>query len=716
MLTNQDRREILNQVKTSGSQDIIAALRGQMPSAPEQSSMPESDPVSIPESPQPIDVNLPEPTSLPSNLVDSTTSEPTQLAQTGGEYISKFPRPEGFEPAQNNSIVYETKEKSIGDKILNVLANPLAAFGRSVRGEDVNPGNIPRGENAFDTFVLGMVNPASWVESGQYAVKEAKQGNYLASGLNALGVLPIVPAGIKGVSYLKNIAKTSPKMVPTTAPKIVPKATKVADEIFTPNRTESYKIDLIKKENINYLKSKEYMSKRMANTGESKESILRQVDDYIKELDETPITFKSSSNMDKGTLGYYRSGDVIDGTPSELVVKSPPGAYKSMDKNMFGTVDHEIKHLLSPAQKLDKSSATYKLWNSSKFKAGRKKYKQAIDDINDKFMKATSKEEADKIISMYDKIPNKEIYDGTFTSKIPTMEMSGVYKNYPTLKINNANKETAEYLGRAREQQPRLLRGAQWVKDNFNWDGTKSGMTDDMLDNIFNQIQNSKNLGGKTSIPKDFRTLLENSSITKADDYGLIPDASYSKLKNVLSKAWATVPVGIGLGAADKKAMGGFDDFPNMIGNEKAPFELKRGLRRVESSDGADMINPNSTATGFYGQLYSEVEDLPMLKNITRDQFASDTTLQNKIFDMRYRGEIPGVPGLKDNAEYLSKKYSDVTGDLTFNEIAAISNLTGREGARRYFASLRDGTEFKLPGINKTPEEYIKIYRSAFGK
>ena len=716
MLTNQDRREILNQVKTSGSQDIIAALRGQMPSAPEQSSMPVSDPVTIPESPQPIDVNLPEPTSLPSNLVDSTTSEPTQLAQTGGEYIPKFPRPEGFETPQREDVLYETKEKSLGDKILNVLANPLAAFGRSVRGEDVNPGNIKRGENPFDAFVLGMVNPASWVESGQYAVKEAKQGNYLASGLNALGVLPIVPAGIKGVSALKNIVKTSPKMVPTTAPKVIPKSTKVADEVFKPSPAEEMKINAIKKENISYLKSNEYMSKRRANTGESEESVLKQIDDYIKELDETPLTFKPGSQMNENTLGYYRSGDIFKETPSELVVKSPPGAYKSMDKNMFGTVDHEVKHLLSPAQKVDKSSPTYKLYNSPKFKKGREKFIQDINDINDKFNKATTKEEADKVIAMFDKVPNKAIYDGTLTSKVPTMEMSGVYKNYPTLKINSANKETAEYLGRAREQQPRLLRGAQWVKDNFNWDGTKSGMTDDMLDNIFDQMQNSKNLGGKTSIPQDFRTLLENSTITKADDYGLVPKASYSKLKNVLSKAWATIPVGLGLKETDKKAMGGFDDFSNMIGNEKAPFELKRGLRRVESSDGADMINPNSTATGFYGQLYSEVENLPMLKNITRDQFASDTTLQNKIFDMRYRGEIPGVPGLKDNAEYLSKKYSDVTGDLTFNEIAAISNLTGREGARRYFASLRDGTEFKLPGINKTPEEYIRIYRSAFGK
>jgi hypothetical protein len=714
MLTNQDRREILNQVKTSGSQDIIAALRGQMPSAPEQSSMPASDPVTIPESPQPIDVNLEPRPSLPSNLVDSTTSEPTQLAKNGGEYIPKFPRPEGLPEAPPTGTISQAKEKNIADKILNVLANPLATFGRSVRGEDINPGNIRRGENPFDAFVLGMVNPASWVESGQYAVKEAKQGNYLAAGLNALGVLPIVPAGIKGIKNIKNITKTSKPIRGTGLVKAT-HTPKTPKDVYTPSPAESSKIKVIKDENIKYLKSDEYMSKRMANTGESKESILSQIDDYIKELDETPITFRSADDMGESTIGFYKSGNIFDETSSQIGIQAPKGPYKSIDKNLFGTIDHEIKHLLSPTQKLDKTSSTYKLWTSAEFKAGRKKYQQAIDDINDKFMKATSKEEADKILSMYDKIPNKELFDGTFTNKIPNMDK--IYKNYPTLKIDKSvGKEFGEYLGRAQEQQPRLVRGAQWVKQNFNWDGTKSGMTDDMLDNIFNQMQNSKNLGGKTSIPEDFRTLLENSTITKVDDYGLVPKTSYSKLKNVLSKAWATIPVGLGLKEADKKAMGGFDDFPNMVGNERAPFELKRGIRRVESSDGIDMMNPESSATGLYGQLYNEVKDLPILKNTTREQFAADTTLQNKIFDMRYRGEIPGVPGLKDNAEYLSKKYADVIGDLSFNEIAAISNLTGREGARRYFASLRDGTEFKLPGTNKTPEEYIKIYRSAFGK
>lgn len=166
-----------------------------------------------------------------------------------------------------------------------------------------------------------------------------------------------------------------------------------------------------------------------------------------------------------------------------------------------------------------------------------------------------------------------------------------------------------------------------------------------------------------------------------------------------------------------KKAMGGFGDFPHMIDNEEgAPWEVKKGLRKVESSDGINMINPTSTATGLYGQLYSEIKDLPLLKDVSREQFAADTTLQNAVLDMRWKGEIPEVPGLKDNAEYLSKRYSDVNKDLTFNEIAAMSNLTGRQGAIDYFRSLRHGTEFKLPGKNKTPSEYIDSYRGAFKK
>jgi hypothetical protein len=124
MLTNQDRRRILNQVRSSESQDIIAALRGQVSPAPEQSAMSTPEPVSIPQSPQPIDVDFPESPSLPSNLVDSTTSEPTQLAKNGG-FIEFITDPIRKRIAENlEPYSYEKPLKRLTDAVIFNKKNP----------------------------------------------------------------------------------------------------------------------------------------------------------------------------------------------------------------------------------------------------------------------------------------------------------------------------------------------------------------------------------------------------------------------------------------------------------------------------------------------------------------------------------------------------------------------------------------------------------------
>ena len=151
-----------------------------------------------------------------------------------------------------------------------------------------------------------------------------------------------------------------------------------------------------------------------------------------------------------------------------------------------------------------------------------------------------------------------------------------------------------------------------------------------------------------------------------------------------------------------------------MNGNgNKAPWEVKKGLRAVESSNGVHMFNANTPATGMYGQFFNQIEGLPMMEGISREQFGADTTLQNQILDMRWRGDIPDVPSMYRNAEMLQEKYPDQIGDLSFNELAMLSNLTGRKGARDYFASIREDVPFKLSGINKTPEQYIDRIREA---
>lgn len=146
--------------------------------------------------------------------------------------------------------------------------------------------------------------------------------------------------------------------------------------------------------------------------------------------------------------------------------------------------------------------------------------------------------------------------------------------------------------------------------------------------------------------------------------------------------------------------------------------QFLRGVARVESAGGQLMMNPRSTATGLYGQLYSEVEGLPMLQGVSRKQFAADTALQNRIMEQRFEGNIPGVPGLMRNVIELTREYQPQLGEkFTFrpDEVAALTNFLGRQRTRKYFASIRDNKPFEVPGVNKTPEDYLKEYNVGFG-
>lgn len=160
--------------------------------------------------------------------------------------------------------------------------------------------------------------------------------------------------------------------------------------------------------------------------------------------------------------------------------------------------------------------------------------------------------------------------------------------------------------------------------------------------------------------------------------------------------------------------------FPQGRIEKGASWNLKKGVRALESSNGVNMKNSKTPATGFYGQFFNQIEDLPIMNGITRDEFAADTTLQNKVFDMRYKGRIPNVPGLKSNVKKLRKDYKELTKDYTDDELAALSNFTGRKRAREYFASIRDGKSFKMPGQdagdNKSVEQYMKEFRAVVNK
>ena len=140
---------------------------------------------------------------------------------------------------------------------------------------------------------------------------------------------------------------------------------------------------------------------------------------------------------------------------------------------------------------------------------------------------------------------------------------------------------------------------------------------------------------------------------------------------------------------------------------------LRRGISMAESLGGVLMKNPDSSATGLYGQLWNEVKGMPELKGYDRDRFAKDLDKQEEIFNLRLNEGING-PSLRKNAVDLTEEYAPQLGDkweYSLNDVAALTNYIGRQGTRKYFASIRDGEKYEVPGTNLHPEEYLDKFR-----
>ena len=159
--------------------------------------------------------------------------------------------------------------------------------------------------------------------------------------------------------------------------------------------------------------------------------------------------------------------------------------------------------------------------------------------------------------------------------------------------------------------------------------------------------------------------------------------------------------------------------------------KIKAGVSFVESAGGQSwaMMNPYSSATGLYGQLYEGIKGMPELKGMSRKEFSKDLNAQNELFDRRfYRGftEDETSPMLKD-AHDLYLEYSPQLPESKMpskEEIVVLSNFLGRSGTRKYLGYvLRDGMPLEKglpdrfgPGAkvpNHTPEEYLKEYNEA---
>jgi hypothetical protein len=160
---------------------------------------------------------------------------------------------------------------------------------------------------------------------------------------------------------------------------------------------------------------------------------------------------------------------------------------------------------------------------------------------------------------------------------------------------------------------------------------------------------------------------------------------------------------------------------------------VKKAIAQAESLGGKLMKNTESTASGLYGQRFSELDKYDLYDG-TRDEFIADKDAQERIFNMRLnkglvskKGDTITTPLLKD-AYDLTIEYKDQLGDdwdYSYEDIINLSNFIGRGGTRKYFGDvIRDGKKLEdvYPTLfgpnakqkNKTPEEYLKISREFY--
>ena len=150
-----------------------------------------------------------------------------------------------------------------------------------------------------------------------------------------------------------------------------------------------------------------------------------------------------------------------------------------------------------------------------------------------------------------------------------------------------------------------------------------------------------------------------------------------------------------------------------------------------KSLDRSDWQNTRELISKGRDWIIKEIKDSEMLKGVTRDEFAKNIELQNRVWEERLMGN-PDMfrkkrTGLLQDGVDIYNEYKPQLGDkleYTPTELAALSNFLGRQGTRILMGDImRDGMSMAeaLPTFygsnaeydNKTPEQYIREFRAA---
>jgi hypothetical protein len=673
-------------------------------------------------------------------LIDFGTNKEAAIKFGEGSWKPKMQ--EGKEKPRATISQYE--EPAWYEKAADYLASPMTALSYIVQGKDL-PDRLPinvENRNAYD-MVIDMINPAAWYAYAESADRNIAEGNYTNAAFDALGAIPVVPAYLSqgknvvkgGKNVIKNVARSADEVV-AGSDDIVKARLDYVEEVNPLSQTQAENL-VEQGRNAELLKSFEEGANTIDDFVKSYSGDLSSPEGF-KRLVEQEADYLRSIGMDEARIGYQaevnagaRLNEIINISNKNRAIAQGERSTGSIIKDKYNFNNASYSPNTSGTEFIDdlfyKPGMDLSFFHLNKTKIGAK---VLPGETNLGTMFNNSRAVAAHEIGGHGLQSGRRLpVDSRLKNLEPLDEMTeGTAEAYKYFMKGSGGKEPSAYLHELRQ----AMLDANLIKNRYQYvspDQLKRFQT--LFDIIPSGTMNT--MAGKYH------------SNTRILDFMKPTKANFDLLSRELNKLPAMAPIGIGLGGAaalsQEKYGGEALKNPNFQEGREVPPEkwqdtinyidqqkLKRAIAQAESLNGELMKNPYSTASGLYGQRFSELEKGKLYEG-TRDEFIKDLDAQNKIFDMRLNEGVKvnkTTPLLKDAFDLMNEYKPQIKDfDFDYYDIISLSNFLGRQGTREFFGNvIRDGKDLSdvFPNLygpnvkqpNKTPQEYLGITRKYY--
>ena len=525
------------------------------------------------------------------------------------------------------------------DDAYNGIIDPMVQAGKSLFTDPGQLGYIPDAMKAYgQTWMPETFGEPNYVDPEYWA--NAQKGMVAAEN-----VLTVLPADIGKSLLLKKVIKTG--LTKPLARSLLKAEAKVANTVlktkkrFFPKYKNTGKntktgltdldIDDAIKQEKDWLQSDEYLKRRMANTGETAEQVIKDVQKIIKRGDKA--RFNVNANISS------------EGFMGERSIQNPLYPVVKINKtaaNPKMVLEHETGHLYSPVST-----------------SGPKSY------ISNLHKNQWVKKDGEWII-------NPDV------GNLPANER-GVYANYPTLGDINDGYEALGF-----EQQVRHKNAMRQIaKHNNVPQGTKltAKQVDEYVDEWLVKINE-----GKKHPDMDFNTiwaqehrkieesLYKKHGLSNAEDLSELKgskrdnffdelESTFKKnIRTVLNKAWAAVPVGVATGAA----LGGDDADSQRIQNGTPSYKFNDGGYFVEEYHEGGAVHNKSPHPHPKKQVVDKY-GIPIKGPVRRS--AGDFIPKEEVFEWESAPKERVVKSAPSKAQKLFDEEFAVTGPGTLESL-----------------------------------------------